>query len=102
VSRWRWVAVLAGPVWWMMHVTGVSALASGACGHHAYVWLAHGLTVATCLPTALGIAVSARLSRRTPEGTIVFVGWFGVVVGALSLLLILLEESYIWTVRVCG
>ena len=27
--------------------------------------------------------------------------WFGVGTGALSLLLILLEEAYIWTIRVC-
>lgn len=97
MKRSRWVAVLCGPVLWMIHITGVSALASGACGHHAYTWAAHALTAATALPLLVAIAACYRLT----SGDQPFLGWFGAGTGALSLLLILLEEAYIWTVRVC-
>jgi hypothetical protein len=101
---WRWAAVLCGPVLWMIHLSGVSAFASGACGHHAYEWLAHGLTAVTGLPVLVSVLACASLARRQSpggSGTVQFIGWFGVGTGALSLLLILLEEAYIWAVRVC-
>jgi hypothetical protein len=104
MTRWLWAAVLCGPVLWMVHISGVSAFASGACGHHAYTWAAHGLTVLTGLPLLLAIVASLRLAQRSAvggAGTLAFLGWFGVGVGAISLLLIVLEEAYIWTVRVC-
>jgi hypothetical protein len=101
MTRWTWAAVLCGPVLWMVHISGVSAFASGACGHHAYTWLAHALTLATGLPLLVGIAVSARLGQAASSATVKFLGWFGVGVGGVSLLLIGLEEAYIWTVRVC-
>lgn len=100
MNRRLWTAVLCGPVLWMVHITGVGAFASGACGHHAYTWAAHGLTLLTGLPLVLAIVMSLRLAQRA-EGTLTFLGWFGVGVGAISLVLILLEEAYIWTVRVC-
>lgn len=102
MSRRLWLAVLCGPVLWMVHITGVSALASGACGHDAYTWWAHGLTVATALPVAVAALACLRLARADAAGaTVPFLGWFGLGTGLLSLLLILLEEAYIWTVRVC-
>ena len=105
MRRSLWLAVLCGPLLWMVHITGVSALASGACGHHAYTWGAHALTVVTGLPVLLAVVVSLRLARRAGEasggGVVEFLGWFGVAAGALSLLLIVLEEAYIWVLRVC-
>jgi len=101
---WMWTAVLCGPALWMAHITGVSAFASGACGHHAYEWMAHGLTLATGLPVLGAVLACWALARRgaaAGEATVHFLGWFGVGVGVLSLLLIVLEEAYIWTVRVC-
>jgi hypothetical protein len=100
MSRWSWTAVLCGPVLWMVHISGVSALSSGACGHHAYTWLAHALTGATAVPLAAALVATRRLAQR-PDGTLAFLGWFGFGTGAISLLLILLEEAYIWTVHVC-
>ncbi|HEV7888105.1 MAG TPA: hypothetical protein VGO92_11145 [Acidimicrobiales bacterium] len=99
---WPWVALLCGPILWMVHITGVSAFASGACERSGYRWWAHGLTVATGVPVAAAIAVSARLVRRARSDVVRFLAWFGLFVGGLSLLLILLEELYIWAVRVCG
>jgi hypothetical protein len=99
---WLWYSTLSGPIWWMIHITGVSALASGACGHGSYLTAAHLLTVVTGLATALAVFNSFRLLRAPASETVRFLGRFGVFIGALSLLLILLEESYVWTVRVCG
>ena len=95
-----WYAALSGPILWMVHLTGVAALASGACGRSGYTLAAHGLTVVTGAATAVAIVWSRHLAAA--EGTHKFLGQFGLGVGGLSLLLILLEEAYIWTVRVCG
>jgi hypothetical protein len=101
---WLWFAVLSGPFWWMVHITGVSALASGACGHHAYTWLAHGLTVATAVPVLYALSLCRTLVRANREdgNVVLFLGNFGLFVGGLSLALILFEEVYIWVVRICA
>lgn len=98
-----WYAALSGPVHWMVHITGVAALASAACGDsgHGFTLAAHALTVVTGAATVLAIVWSRRLAAA-PQGTHRFLGQFGLGVGGLSLLLILLEEAYVWTVRVCG
>lgn len=96
----RWYGTLSGPVLWMVHITGVAALASAACGHDSYTLAAHALTVVTALATLLALSWSWRMAAD--QGTVKFLGHFGLFVGGLSLLLILLEDVYIWTVRVCG
>lgn len=100
---WLWFAVLSGPFWWMVHITGVSALAAGNCHDSVNRWWAHAVTVATAVPVlyALRLCLTLRRANREDGNVVAWLAVFGFAVGGLSLLLIGLEELYIWVVH-CG
>jgi len=99
---WLWYGVTSGPLLWMVHITGVSAFASGWCAHQWEQWGAHLLTVVTGGATAAALWISYRVRRASVDDRYVFLGWLGLSMGGLSLLLILIEEAFIWTLRGCG
>ncbi len=105
-----WTAALCGIALWMVHITAVSGLAKFACNDKGTLWWLHAATVITALPTALALRVCWNLVRHSEhdesEGTLAgnhtFVGVFGLITGGFSLLLILLEGSYVFFLSPCA
>jgi hypothetical protein len=104
-----WFAALAGIGAWMVHLTLVSAITEFTCTRSESEWLVHGGTVAMAAVTAVAIVMCLAAVREahdpddagTLSGNIRFVGIFGVMTGAISLLLILLEGSYVFFLDAC-
>jgi hypothetical protein len=106
-----WYAVLGGIGWWMVHILGIAGLARARCLHPSIVWAMHGLTVGTVALTTIAVIWSAGVWRHSnggpeegaePSGRLLFLGRFGVLVGAVSILLIVWEGAYVPWLRGCG
>ncbi|HRW39610.1 MAG TPA: hypothetical protein P5254_18065 [Aquihabitans sp.] len=114
-----WVPVTAGIVLWMVHLTASSALANWSC-RYGLGWVDHLLTATTAGATVLAMVACERFRRRgvrhrddRGEGgdgagaavelarNLEFLGWFGLILGGFSLLLILYEGSWALTVPAC-
>ncbi len=118
----RWYAVLAGIAWWMVHLVAEASLARVSCLHPDLRWVMHAITIVTALGTLLAIVWSAQMlatradadaGTERPRGAGAdegndpfsrqrFLGLFGVGVGAISLLLILWEGSYVLALSSCA
>ena len=105
----RWYAVVAGIAAWTVHLLAVSSLAREACLHRRTIWVMHAITVACAAATLLAIGFAWQLARA-PGGDETgdagsrerFLGRFGLLIGAINLLLILGEGSYVELVRRCA
>jgi hypothetical protein len=108
-----WVAVLGGIVFWMVHLTAEAALVGAACHHSSVKWVMHLLTVATAVATLAAMAVCLRMvhwarhvdggeDSPTVPGRTLFLGLFGLITGAASLLLIVLEGAYVVFFNPCS
>ena len=105
-----WVIALCGIGLWMAHITAVSSLVEFACNEKGTLWWLHVATAVTALPTALAVWVCWGLVRRSedPEnkgtlaGNYTFAGVFGLITGGFSLLLILVEGSYVFFLNPCA
>jgi len=110
-----WVAVLGGIVWWMMHLTAEAALVPAACHDSHVKWAMHAVTVVTAVATLLGIAACLRMVQlartraradseesATVPGRTLFLGLFGLITGAASLALILMEGAYVAVLNPCS
>jgi hypothetical protein len=94
-----WAATFGSIVAWMVHLTAEAALVPAREAHPDVVWLMHGLTVVLALVVLAGMRVSWTLARLggdreadgDPAGRTVFLGWLGLGIGALNLLLIVYE-----------
>ncbi len=104
-----WFAALAGIGAWMVHITLVSSITEFTCTEPGSEWLVHGGTVLTAAVTAIAIVMCLGAMRAasdpddadTLSGNIRFVAIFGVLTGVISLLLILLEGSYVFFLDAC-
>ena len=102
-----WAATFGSIVAWIAHLSAEAALVPARESHPDVVWLMHGITLALALLVLVGMRVSwglARLStdgedRGTPAGRTVFLGWVGLGLGAINLLLILYEGLLIVTLH---
>jgi hypothetical protein len=106
----RWYALFAGIAWWMLHITASAALSGATCPHPQVRWAMHGLTLFTALATLVAIGWSAALYREgrgSPQDAVTvagrdrFLGAFGLLTGAVSLLLILWEGAYVLFLSGC-
>ena len=105
-----WAAVAAGPAAWAAHLTLAAALVEVTCTDKGWTWLTHLITVATALATLAGLLVCAAMVRDNGDdegedtfgGRTKFMGQFGILVGAVSLALILLEQSYVFFISPCA
>lgn len=108
-----WVPVSAGIGLWMVHLTALSALTRTAC-RHDLTWVSHTITAVTAGLTILAMVGCELLRRRGRRGAddepeperelrlnLVFLGWFGLIIGGFSLALILYEGSWAATVPAC-
>jgi hypothetical protein len=94
-----WFATFGSIVTWMIHLTAEASLVPLHEAHSSVIWAMHGLTLALALVVVVGMRISwsyAHIgaddeSAPTPAGRTVFLGWLGLVIGALNLLLIVYE-----------
>ncbi len=105
-----WTAALGGIAFWMVHIMAVSGLAAFACNSAGSLWTLHLATLVTALLTAAGMWICFGVMRATGEdessgslaGNHSFVGVFGLITGAFSLALILLEGSFALFLSPCA
>ncbi|MDP8976346.1 MAG: hypothetical protein M3N28_08310 [Actinomycetota bacterium] len=105
-----WAAALVGIAAWMVHITLASGVVDFACNSKGSLWIVHLATLVTALITALGTWICYGVMRSSGDdessGTLAgnhsFVGVFGVITGAFSLALILLEGSYALFLSPCA
>ncbi len=105
-----WAAALVGIAAWMVHLTAVSALTKYACNADGSLWTLHLATVVTAAITAVGVWICLAVMRDSKDdesaGTLSgnqnFVGVFGLITGAFSLLLIVFEGSYAFFLSPCA
>jgi hypothetical protein len=110
-----WYALLGGVAAWTIHLLLFAAWVRFTCTADGYVWVMHAATVACLAMTAAAIALSLRHLRRgdgdgddeaaeTESGRFQFLGRLGLLVGIVNVLLIGLEELYVFVLhsRRCG
>jgi hypothetical protein len=105
-----WASVIVGPPAWAVHIVLGGAMVHRACESRSWWWGLHGLTLATALPTAAGLAYCIAVARRepdpedapTPFGRTRFIAIGGALIAAISLMLIFLEGSYVLFIDACG
>ena len=105
-----WSAALVGIVAWMVHITFASGIIDFTCNKEGTLWTVHAATVVTGAVTVLGMWICYEVMRKAGDdessGTLAgnhsFVGVFGVITGAFSLALILLEGSYALFLSPCA
>lgn len=105
-----WFAVLAGIGAWTVHLLTLASVARFACTEPAMIWVMHGVTVVTVLVTLLAMRLCVTTIRvsaddedaATVSGNTRFLGVFGLMTGAISLALIVLEGTYVLFLSPCG
>jgi hypothetical protein len=105
-----WYGFSVGPVAWAIHIVGDAALVRYACNDPRMHWMLHGLTVATAVPTIIGLLICVRFMRRiadpedaaSPGGRTKFLAEVGAYIAAISLALILLEGVYVLFISHCA
>ena len=106
-----WYAVLAGIPAWTVHLLTVSSLAREACIRPRTIDVMHGVTALCAAATVLAMVWCVPLARagasdddegRQLESRLRFLGRLGILLGAINLMLILGEGSYVQLVRACA
>ncbi|HSH23625.1 MAG TPA: hypothetical protein VK975_06155 [Acidimicrobiales bacterium] len=105
-----WFGVLVGIAAWTVHIVTLSSLVEFTCERPEVEVVLHVLTAATTGVTLLGMWWCLALVRgsRDPDaagtrgGRLLFLGLFGLMMGAFSVLLILWEGSYVLFLDPCA
>ncbi len=105
-----WTGALVGIVAWMIHLTALASLVELTCERPAVEWVLHLTTAATAGVTLLGMWWCLALVRKSGDpdaagtrgGRHGFLGLFGLMMGAFSVLLILWEGSYVLFLDACA
>jgi hypothetical protein len=105
-----WAGALVGIGAWTVHIVALASLVELTCERPATEWVIHLLTAVTAGVTLLGMWWCLELLRasRDPEGAgtrggrRAFLGLFGLMMGAFSVLLILWEGSYVLFLDPCA
>ena len=105
-----WTAALGGIVLWMVHITFASGIVDFTCNEKGTLWTVHLATLVTALLTAAAMWICYGVMKTSGEdessgslaGNHAFVGVFGLITGAFSLALILLEGSYVFFLSPCA
>ena len=105
-----WFAVFGGIAAWLAHLVFESSFTRHACNAHGTSWVQHVATGVTAAVTLLAMAWSYRLLRASggadEDGGSAwdrtrFLALFGLITGAINLLLILFEGSYALVITSC-
>ncbi len=105
-----WVAIVAGVAAWAAHLLLLASLVRWTCNESGSRWVLDVLTLVTALATlvamwlCLGIIRVAQDDEEagTPAARTRFLGVFGLMTGAINLILIVLEGSYAWFISPCA
>jgi hypothetical protein len=98
-----WYAVFGGIAVWMVHLVFVVAAEHWTHLHPRYGWTLHAATGVCAFATVVAILLCRRLfviaagadpATSDDAGQMLFLAQIGLLVGAISLALILLEGSY--------
>jgi len=99
-SSWVvWWAAFGSILLWMVHLVSEAALVAVRGQHPDVMWVMHGLTMVLAGAVLIGMWYCWSLTKLStdsesvgsPGGRTVFIGWLGVLIGALNLLLIVYE-----------
>jgi hypothetical protein len=98
-----WYPVVAPIGFWAIHLVFIAGYVRFSCTQPSTQWALHAVTAVTAAGALLGIALAARLVRRshgdestdTEDGRGRFLGYLGLASGVINLALILLEEAYV-------
>ena len=96
-----WIAALGGIAAWLVHLAAEASLVQLTCQHHGVIYAMHAITALTAAAAVACIALSWRLRLASDEPH-QFVGSFGVAVGLVNLVLILLEGSFVLFIHTCA
>lgn len=106
-----WYAVLAGIGLWMVHLTSLAALVNLTCDRPGVAVAMDAITVILALGTGLALWWSIALVRATAGtvdddpgllGRLRFMGAFGALTEAISLILIVWEGIYVHLLSACA
>lgn len=105
-----WTGALVGIAAWTLHIVALASLIELTCERPAVEWALHLLTAVTAGVTLLGMWWCLELVRKSRDsdaagtrgGRRAFVGLFGLMMGAFSVLLILWEGSYVLFLDPCA
>jgi hypothetical protein len=111
-ERVVWIAALIGVPAWIAHLSFLAAMVPFTDDHPGWDWTFHAATAVTALVTLAGMAVCWDLWRlaghtvtdpdtpdASPPALSRFLAFFGLLIGAINLALILVEGSYVVFVR---
>ena len=99
-----WFAALGGIATWTVHLVFVVSAEHWSYLHSEYRWTLHAATLVCAAATIVALALAWRLFRiaegsdpasNDDAGQLLFLAQLGLLVGAISLALILLEGSYV-------
>jgi chromate transport protein ChrA len=105
-----WFAVFGSIAAWLAHLIFESSFTRYTCNAHGSSWAQHAATGVTAAVTVLALAWSYQLLRASDgaheEGgsswdRTRFLALFGLITGAVNLLLILFEGSYAIAINSC-
>lgn len=92
-----WFATVTGPIVWMVHLAGTSALVPLQCRIHT-TWMVNALTVICAVVIAWSMVIAWRMHREgqradagDPGRAIAFIGFVGFLWGAISLVVTIVE-----------
>jgi hypothetical protein len=101
-----WFALTAGIAAWVAHLVGFAAVVQfvHTNGFFWIFYVGNGVAIAVTLVAAWLSYLMVRAapddeSEGTPAGRIRFLGYVGLLVNGINLLLILLEGSYVFFLR---
>ena len=106
-----WYATLAGIFWWLVHLMVLASTADLRCLHPGVTTIVNIVTVVTALLAAHATWWCIELVRANfpgdeessePPGRWLFLGYFGALTGAVSVLLILYEGSWVPFIDACS
>jgi hypothetical protein len=98
-----WYAAFGGIAAWTAHFLFVISAEHWSVLHSEYGWTLHAATAVCALATIVALVLAARLhaiasgsdaSSNDDAGQLLFIAQMGLLVGAISLALILLEGAY--------
>lgn len=106
-----WFAVFGGIGAWTAHLIFMASMVQYTCNQPSKRWSLHAATAACALVTVAAMALALRLHRSAPgadegsdhpAGRVEFLAALGLAIGAINLLLILVEGLYAGVLRSCG
>jgi hypothetical protein len=100
-----WLGASAPILLWLIHLTLLASLSEPICANPGWRWVPHAATavlLALCAPCLLWLA---GLARRSPDTVtdiqLRFIGLLGLLLGAASVTLIVVEEIFGVVIEPC-